>query len=295
MKTPSSSVRKALLLIVLQSLVYGFGNPISKMAYDHVAVYSLLTVRYGIAVLALAALFGRQTLRELRAGGLRLRDWLPACLCIAASYLLSNTAMQYTSVTAMAFLASLSVVITPLLTLVVSRRRPHRSEPFILVLAAAGLYLLCGYGGLTEFGWGDVLVLLSAVMMALALLLSERGMAAVSPGTLTLLQAVTSALLALVCALVFDGGVFLSGADGRDWLIIVYLGVTCTAGGYLLQNAATRCSSARTVALIQCTYPLATAVFSLLMLDERLTPVGWIGAALILLSTIACTLTADEK
>ena len=32
-------------LIVLQSVVYGFGDPISKIAFDAVPVYSMMSVR----------------------------------------------------------------------------------------------------------------------------------------------------------------------------------------------------------------------------------------------------------
>ena len=39
------------MLIVLQSLVYGFGDPISKIAFEIVPVYSMMTVRYTIAFL----------------------------------------------------------------------------------------------------------------------------------------------------------------------------------------------------------------------------------------------------
>ena len=40
-------------LILLQSVLYGFGDPISKAAYETMSVYSLMTVRYAIAVAAL--------------------------------------------------------------------------------------------------------------------------------------------------------------------------------------------------------------------------------------------------
>ena len=44
--------------ILLQSALYGFGDPISKSAFEVVPVYSLLTVRYAIALAFLLILFG---------------------------------------------------------------------------------------------------------------------------------------------------------------------------------------------------------------------------------------------
>ena len=39
--------------IFLQSVLYGFGDPISKAAYEVLPVYSLLTARYAIALVFL--------------------------------------------------------------------------------------------------------------------------------------------------------------------------------------------------------------------------------------------------
>lgn len=47
-------------LILLQSVLYGFGDPISKAAYETMSVYSLMTVRYAIAVAALLLVCGRR-------------------------------------------------------------------------------------------------------------------------------------------------------------------------------------------------------------------------------------------
>ena len=40
----------AYLFVLLQGLIYGFGDPISKAAYEILPVYSLLSLRYLLAV-----------------------------------------------------------------------------------------------------------------------------------------------------------------------------------------------------------------------------------------------------
>ena len=57
--------------------------------------------------------------------------------------------------------------------------------------------------------------------------------------------------------------------------------------GYLLQNTALSKISARSVSLLQCTCPVMTALFSYLMLGERLGLAGIIGAAVILGGLVA--------
>ena len=89
-------------------------------------------------------------------------------------------------------------------------------------------------------------------------------------------------LLALFASMLFDGGVRIGQATPKVWAIILYLALACTLTGYLLQNLALEKIPARAVSLIQCTCPVMTAVFSFLLLGERLAAVGMIGAVIIL-------------
>lgn len=288
--------RAALLpaaLILLQSLLYGFGDPISKTAYDVLPVFSLLTVRYGIALGFLLLLFHRRVAAGLRRCSWK--DWLPPSLCIGAAYVVGNLAILLTAATAVAFLRSLSTIMTPLLALAVYRRPFGRRHIPLQILALVGLYLLCGLGGLSGFGWGEVCSLLSALLLAGSLLFGETALERMDPITLTTVQAGASAVLALVCALAFDRGIRLEGATPGVWAIIVYMGIGCTVAGYLLQNRALESISARAVALLQCICPVMTALFSRLLLGERLSALGMAGAALLLLCVILETGMQDEK
>lgn len=274
--------------ILLQSILYGFGDPISKAAYETVPLYSLLSARYLIAFLFLVLLFHKRILRGLKACSVR--DWLLPSLCIAGGYITTNVAIVLTTATATAFLRSLSTVMTPLLALVVFRRKFSPKHLPILLLVVVGLYLLCGRGGLTGFGLGEVFGLLSALLLAGSLVFGERALNSVDPVTLTTVQAGMSALLTLVFTFLLEGGVHLGTAGGTEWAIIVYLAILCTVAGYFLQNAALGHISARTVALLQCTGPVMTALFSRLILGETLSPAGMLGAAILLACVAAETL-----
>lgn len=278
-------------LILLQSLFYGFGDPVSKTAYEVLPVYSLLTARYGIALAFLLLCFFQKIRTGLRACSWR--DWLLPSLCIGGAYVVGNLAIQLTAATAVAFLRSLSTIMTPLLALAVYRRPFAKKQIPLQLLALLGLYLLCGLGGLSRFGAGEVCALLSALLLAASLVFGQKALDRVDPVTLTAVQTGASAALALVCALVFERGVHLSAASPGVWGIIVYLALACTVAGYLLQNRALEQLSARTVALLQCICPVLTALFSRLLLAERLTPAGLAGAGLLLLCVILETLRKE--
>ena len=214
---------------------------------------------------------------------------------MGGAYVTNNIALELTAATSVAFLRSLSTVMTPLLALALYRKPFGRKHLPIQLLVVVGLYLLCGLGGLSGFGWGEVFSLLSALLLAGSLIFGERALDRVDPITLTALQTAASLFMALLCALIFDGGLHLGQATPSIWMSIVYLALLCTVAGYLLQNAALGFLSSRTVALLQCFCPVMTAVFSRLLLGEVLSIPGMLGAVLILLCVAAETLLSEDE
>lgn len=279
--------------ILLQSTLYGFGDPISKAAYETVPLYSLLSARYTIALLFLVVLFGKRIWRGLRACSVK--DWLLPSLCISCAYIATNIAIVLTTATATAFLRSLSTVMTPLLALVIYRKKFSPKHIPVLIFVVVGLYLLCGRGGMNGFGLGEVAGLASALLMAGSLIFGEKALDKVDPVTLTTVQTAMSVILCTAAAFLLEGGIHLEIAGTTEWIIIVYLAILCTVAGYLLQNAALQSISSRMVALLQCTGPVMTAFFSFLILGERLNFAGLLGAGILLACVAAETLMKDEE
>ena len=140
--TAKHTANRFCLLILLQNLLYGIGDPLSKSAYEAMSVYSLLSVRYLIALLAFLLLGRGRIFRELRTCDPRI--WLLPSLCIAGCYILNNVALALTDATSVAFLRSLTTVLTPLLAFVVLRTRFRLIHIPIQAFIVLGLYLLCG-------------------------------------------------------------------------------------------------------------------------------------------------------
>lgn len=280
-------------LILLQSMLYGFGDPISKFAFDVMPVYSLLVLRYSMALVVVLLLFSKRIWKGLKQCSVK--DWILPTLCMAGAYVVNNIALDLTAATSVAFLRSLATVMTPLLALVVYRRTYRWQHIPIQCLVVVGLYLLCGLGGLSGFGLGEVLSLLSALLLAGSLVFGEHALERVDPITLSTLQVAASVLMAAICAPILNGGLHLELTTPTIWAIITYMAIGCTLAGYLLQNAALTTLSSRTAALLQCACPVLTAVFSRFVLDERLSVAGVMGAVIILICVVAETLLENES
>ena len=272
------------LLILLQSVLYGFGNPLSKIGFRSITVLWCLGIRFSAAAVLMLLLFGRRTVRTLRAA--QVKAWLPCSLAMAVAYASCNMALQFTTATNVGFLMSLPVLFTPALAwLLLKRPYPRRIIPVQLAVIV-GLYLLCcgGESGSFTFGIGEVLGLVCALALAAALVFSERSLPGIDPVSMATAQATVTGVLCLTAALLFDDVTVLPQVTTTAWLVMAYLALTCTCLSYVLQNTALTRLSSYTVSLLQCTQPILTAACSYLLLRERLTAVGLTGAAII----VAC-------
>ena len=272
------------LLILLQSVLYGLGNPLSKIGFRSITVLWCLGIRFSAAAVLMMLLFGRRTVRTLRAA--QVKAWLPCSLAMAVAYASCNMALQFTTATNVGFLMSLPVLFTPALAwLLLKRPYPRRIIPVQLAVIV-GLYLLCcgGESGSFTFGIGEVLGLVCALALAAALVFSERSLPGIDPVSMATAQATVTGVLCLTAALLFDDVTVLPQVTTTAWLVVAYLALTCTCLSYVLQNTALTRLSSYTVSLLQCTQPILTAVCSYLLLRERLAAVGLTGAAII----VAC-------
>ena len=276
------SKRQAEALIVLQSLVYGFGDPISKIAFEVTPVYTMMTVRYLIAFAVSFTVFHKRITRTVRT--VPVKAWLIPGVCISLHYILNNVALALTDATSVAFLRSLSIVITPAFAFLVYRTSYKWQHIVLQILVLPGMYLLCVRGGLSGAGTGEVVALVAAFMSAGALVFSKRYLDMVDPVSMTALMAGCSTAIALIGSLIFEGGIRLETTTPQSWAIILYLAIACTFLGYLMQNLALTRISDRSVALIQSLCPVMTAVFSFFLLGETLSTAGMAGAGIIVAS-----------
>lgn len=64
-----------MLCVVVQTVIFGLGNVITKFAYESVTPLWCMVLCFGLALVVLALAFGPRMVRELR--GAKLADWAP--------------------------------------------------------------------------------------------------------------------------------------------------------------------------------------------------------------------------
>ena len=279
--------------ILLQSVIYGLGNPLTKLAYESITPFWLLAARYVFAV-PLILFLARKTLKEdLRHTSVKV--WLPPCIFAACAYISGNVALDFTTATNLGFIMSLPVLIAPVLAVpVLNRKYSWRHLP-IQLICVFGLFLLCCNGGAFHFNAGDLLALLFAFFLAGHLVFGERVLQEMHVTSATALQLCFAMILCTSFAFIFDDPAVLKSVQPQAWMVVLYLGIICSIGGFLLQNTAVPKLSSQTVALLQCTQPILTAVFSFFLLGETLSPIALLGAAIIIACLVVDSRIQDEQ
>lgn len=271
-------------LIIFQGAIFGIGNPMVKFAYETVTPIWCLAIRFIAATLIFAIPFGKKAFRELRAT--KIHFWLPTAICMATAYITSNVGLSLTTATSVGFLMSLPIVFTPFLSKLILKRKIHKAFLPVPIIAIAGLYFISLNGGGFHFGIGEGLALCCSAAMAGALVWGEEGLHHLSATTISLAQLFITSIASTVCALCLEPMIAPNAVTPKAWWIILYLVIFCSCLCYILQNVALSHISSAVVALTQCSEPLFTAAASFFLLGERLSPIGFFGAALLILCIV---------
>ncbi|MCY1280233.1 carboxylate/amino acid/amine transporter [compost metagenome] len=277
------------LLLLLVALVWGTSYGVAKQALAFYPVLGFLAVRFCLTFLIL--------LPQLRGAGRR--AWapgLPLGAALLAIFLAETYGVQLTTASNAAFLISLCVVLTPFVEWALLRQRPAPRVWPAVGLSLLGAWLLSG-GVALQFGLGDGLMLLAALLRALAVCLT-RWLTVGREVPALALTAVQTGVVGFGClalgALALPDGLPALPQAPAFWFGTLYLVAFATLFAFFVQNWALSRSSPTKVALLMGSEPLFGALFAVFWLDERLGVAAWCGGLLIVAATLWTSLARRD-
>ena len=273
--------RIAELALVGIAAVWGLTFTMVQDAVESLPVTTFLAYRFLAAALIVTA-FAWRDVRALPAEGLR--TGLVIGVFLTAGYLFQTLGLQDTSASSAGFITGLFVVLTPLLGAVVLGQRAGRTAWLAAGASAVGLFLLSGAGADFRLS-GDGLVLLCAVAFSAHILATDHGVERYPVGALVAVQLWVCGLACLLLAAV--GGDLEVPRGGEVWSALAVTAVVASALGFLVQSYAQRHASPARTALILASEPAFAGLFGYLLAGDRLGPVEWLGAAIILAAIVA--------
>ncbi len=272
--------RQADLTLLLATFLWGTSFVAVKSALAYATPFAFITVRFGIAALALAP----GTRFRPRPGGAELKGGLLLGTLVAVGFISQTAGLVITTPSRSAFIVAVSSILAPVIALALLGQRPSWLTAAALALAMFGIYLLTApdAGGLNR---GDLLTLICAACFGGQIVAVGALSRRYDARRLVFVQiAMTAVLGALTAGLLERPQIrwtphFL-GALGYT---VVFASTIC----FLLQMRAQRDMTAGRAALIFCFEPLFAALTSWLVLGERLSFLQWLGGAFILLGLVA--------
>jgi drug/metabolite transporter (DMT)-like permease len=249
-----------------------------KSAMSHIGPFLFLGLRSLLAAVALIPF----ALREWKTSPPSSPSIRPFALLGGAVFFTAGALQQVGIVTATvtntSFLTALYVVVTPFLLWLLRQERPGPRIWLASCLAFIGIWALGG-GAIEAFSTGDMLISASSVAWSLYMVVTSASGKLAKPMQYTFIHFLVIAALALSCAGYFeeiDGAAITAAA-----VPLLYVGILASAFTFGLMAIVVRHIPASRAAILLSTEVLLGAAAGFIMLGERLSPIGWAGAALL--------------
>ena len=256
--------------------IWGFAFVAMKTTLERIDVYSFLAWRFAIATLLLVMI--RPNIYKKFNSSL-VKKGIIVGLFLGAGYIFQAIGLTKTTVGKTGFITGLYVVVTPLIASLVLRKAVGRWDWLSVFLATVGLGLLSVKG--LSVGFGEFLVLISAIFFAIHIIALSEWAADLDVHALATIQLATCAVITYIASLAKG---FEYPPDSGVWKAIFFTAIFATAFAFIIQTWAQSFMPATTVAVILTLESVLAAVFGIFFLNEEMTLRIGLGGILVLIA-----------
>ncbi|HEX4922899.1 MAG TPA: DMT family transporter, partial [Bdellovibrionales bacterium] len=288
-KSKPITPRLAVMELVLAGAMWGFGFITTVWSLQGVGPLWAVTIRFTLVTVLAAPFVFRAKYAGMRGlDQLRIAFW-PG-MFLAINIILQTWGLKYTTATKSSFITVLYVLMVPFIErFVLGRRLP----PGIVTFALTGLVgtaMICQFNPLSPQGgqWniGDLMTLGCAVAGAGQIItIGIVSNKIQSSFVYNYYQAAWALILPLIVAPMFES-FDLTTLDARAWFGLFYLALGSQLVAFMLQVRAQRVLSPTLASLLFLLESPFAAVFAFALLGEQLSYVQWLGAVVIMLSSL---------
>lgn len=283
---------KGPILLLVTAILWGMAFVAQASAAENVGPFTFNASRNFIGALFLSGViaFRKRSGQDKPAGaegsGYSRRTLLVAgllcglALCVA-SYLQQAGITAYppeAAASSRSGFVTATYIVMVAVALMLMGKRPHALVLVAVVVAMAGMYLLCVPDGLGSVYVGDWLVLASACGYTVHILVIDR-YTQVDGVRLSRVQLLVAGGISLVCALAFERPE--PAAVLAAIVPILYAGICSDGIAYTLQIVAQKTTEATVASIIMSLESVFAAIGGWLVLSESLTAVELAGCALV--------------
>ena len=280
--------RRAEILLLFTTLIWGSTFVISKAALDNASPYLFVALRFTTATVLLTVFFPG----KIR--GLTWKSYLPGLILAVFLYIgfmMQMVGLQYTTASKSAFFTGMLVVFTPIVQFLWEKRAPSLGNLIGIVFAAIGLFLLTTPSG-ASFNFGDGITLLSAALFGFYIVYLDVASATTDRFHLVYGQLSATAVFAVIGMVIFE-------KPHINWTTgiissFLYLTLCATLLTTWIQTRFQGDTVPTRAAVIFTLEPVVAAVMAYFFRGEELGLIGIIGGATIVTGLLISELSGEN-
>jgi drug/metabolite transporter (DMT)-like permease len=243
--------------------VWGGSFVLMKDAIQEQDVYSFLSSRFLVASALMIAyrpnVFKGLSPKFFRQGVL-------AGVLLGGGYIFQTLGLAKTTVSNTGFITGLYLVFTPLISLIILKRKVIKIQWLAVVVATLGLFLI-SYNGIS-IGIGEILVLISALFYGAHFVALGEWSDGKNTYALTLIQILTVSAIASICALI-NG--YQLPPSSNVWQAVLFTAFFATFLAFIVQTKAQSVMSATAASVLLAMETPFALFFGLVFNSDPLT------------------------
>jgi len=282
------------LLLIFTAMIWGTAFAAQRAGVDKIEPFTFIAARMLLAAVVVGAvayvLAKKRGARAHLAPDERLarrrgtiRGGVACGLFLAAACAFQQIGIIYTPAGKAGFITAMYMLIVPIISFFIFRKRQGARVWLAVVIGVAGLYLLCVTDGFS-LGRGDILVCICAVLFSCHILCCDHYVRLGDPVAISAIQFVVVFVICTVIAVIFETPTWeklLSAA-----VPIAYCGIVSGGVGYTLQIVAQGFTAPAVASLLMSLESVFAVIGGALILGERMTPRELIGCAVMFAAII---------
>lgn len=222
-------------VLLLTAVIWGFAFVAQVLGADYADAFTFNGVRFllgAVSLIPVIFIFEREKMTREKWKMTALASLISGCILFCASSLQQYGIELLSNPGKAGFISGLYMVLTPILNLLIFRKRTGITVWVAVITSVVGLYLLC-YDGKENgfsFGLGEAVLLIGAVLWAFHILSVDYSVAHISPLKFSCGQFLICGFLNVLCELLFGGTGFAGIAEAK-WSIL-YCGLLSVGVAY---------------------------------------------------------------
>lgn len=271
---------KADFALFFVAVVWGSTFFLVKGALDISPPFSFLFFRFILSFILLLPLY---FFYNLNLNKKVLTDGILMGIFLFFAFAFQTFGLKSVEASVTAFITGLYVILTPVLSSIILRKKPTFLSVIGVIVSTLGLSLMTLKGNF-QISKGEIFVFICAILFSIHILMTDYYTRIHPTITLTIIQLFTVGILSLPFTFLYHKKFFISQIKPIFFVSLGITSVLATVLAFLVMMAYQKKTNPTKACLIYATEIVAAAIFSFIFAGEILTLKEYFGGALIILA-----------